>query len=219
MSPRLDVGEVSIANEGSAPCPPGRTMSEPNNGLPPADRPAAAPGAASTAANETAAISQPSRRTDRAARIIPSSLVSAAPPLLAAAKISDPPQRLPPGEAVLTVAGGFQTQRPTYRQISQPLPGGICGFAARLQRPQKDQRCEHRDPDHGPHGGVAVRRAELAVEGVDDGADRDRSEHEAETAREVLQSGRGTLAPERGERKRERLRQRHQDRACECDER
>src|SRR5439155_10730975 len=86
MSPRLAVGEVSIAKDGSAPCPPGKTMSEPNDGLPPADPPAAAPGTANTAANETTVISQPSRRTDRAARIIPSSLVSAAPPLLAAAK-------------------------------------------------------------------------------------------------------------------------------------
>src|SRR5438876_8688877 len=32
MSPRLAVGDVSIANEGSAPCPPGSTMSPPNDG-------------------------------------------------------------------------------------------------------------------------------------------------------------------------------------------
>src|ERR1051326_6739762 len=32
MSPRLAVGDVSIAIEGSAPCPPGSTMSPPNAG-------------------------------------------------------------------------------------------------------------------------------------------------------------------------------------------
>src|SRR5437764_14741692 len=32
MSPRLDVADVSTATEGSAPWPPGRTMSGPNEG-------------------------------------------------------------------------------------------------------------------------------------------------------------------------------------------
>src|SRR5437763_15040650 len=57
MSPRLAVGDVSIANEGSAPCPPGNTMSPPNDGAfaPPGAGAgglvfAVAPGAANTAA-------------------------------------------------------------------------------------------------------------------------------------------------------------------------
>src|SRR2546421_11423877 len=53
MSPRLAVGEVSIAIEGSAPCPPGSTMSPPNDGAlapPGAGGFAVAPGAANTAA-------------------------------------------------------------------------------------------------------------------------------------------------------------------------
>src|SRR5438876_495856 len=59
MSPRLAVGDVSIASEGSAPCPPGSTMSPPNDGalaLPPGARGfAVAPGAANTAAPASAA--------------------------------------------------------------------------------------------------------------------------------------------------------------------
>src|SRR5947207_2678713 len=33
-APRLDVAEVSMAYDGSPPCPPGRTTSAPNDGLP-----------------------------------------------------------------------------------------------------------------------------------------------------------------------------------------
>src|SRR4051812_32551326 len=58
MSPRLAVGDVSIAIEGSAPCPPGNTTSPPNEGAfapPGAEGFAVAPGAANTAAPTSAA--------------------------------------------------------------------------------------------------------------------------------------------------------------------
>src|SRR5436190_17194442 len=58
MLPRLAVGDVSIAIEGSAPCPPGNTMSPPNEGTfapPGAEGFAVAPGAANTAAPTSAA--------------------------------------------------------------------------------------------------------------------------------------------------------------------
>src|SRR5438105_3683116 len=61
MSPRLAVGEVSIASEGSAPCPPGSTMSPPNDGalppLPDGGAFAVANGAANTAAPASTASS------------------------------------------------------------------------------------------------------------------------------------------------------------------
>src|SRR2546430_10759536 len=58
MLPRLAVGDVSIASEGSAPCPPGSTTSPPKEGafVPPgAEGFAVAPGAANTAAPASAA--------------------------------------------------------------------------------------------------------------------------------------------------------------------
>src|SRR6266516_7829824 len=62
MSPRLAVGDVSIASEGSAPCPHGNTMSPPNDGAfaPPGAGAgglvfAVAPGAANTAAQTSTA--------------------------------------------------------------------------------------------------------------------------------------------------------------------
>src|SRR5438552_13988189 len=62
MSPRLAVGEVSIASEGSAPCPPGSTMSPPTDGGLPPPPPgggafAVAKGAANTAAPASTASS------------------------------------------------------------------------------------------------------------------------------------------------------------------
>src|SRR5436190_62172 len=58
MLPRLAVGDVSIAIEGSAPCPPGNTTSPPKEGAfapPGAEGFAVAPGAANTAAPTNAA--------------------------------------------------------------------------------------------------------------------------------------------------------------------
>src|SRR6266516_1749475 len=80
MSPRLAVADVSTAIDGSAPCPPGSTMSGPNDGLPPDDAAAPAPGTVITAANAMSASTRPSRRSDRSTRMIPPRSASAAPP-------------------------------------------------------------------------------------------------------------------------------------------
>src|SRR5436190_6408602 len=55
MSPRLAVGDVSVAIDGSAPWPPGNTMSEPNEGFPPPRADAAAGRKAAVAASTTSA--------------------------------------------------------------------------------------------------------------------------------------------------------------------
>src|SRR5881396_3539883 len=64
MSPRPAVGEVSIAIEGSPPCPPGKTMSLPKVGLPPALC-AADAGRTIAAAASTASTSKRAERTRR----------------------------------------------------------------------------------------------------------------------------------------------------------
>src|SRR5919197_3517222 len=110
MSPRLAVGDVSIAIEGSAPCPPGRTMSAPNDGFPPAaELPAVTPGTRITAANETSASTQPSRRNDHCARIFSSSLGTS-------------PNDCHPASVCLTAGGESQTRLP-----------GPTGFAIRAR--------------------------------------------------------------------------------------
>src|SRR6266851_5383321 len=64
MSPRLEVEVVSITSEGSPPCPPGRTMSGPKEGLPPlpADAGPVEMRSAATAANAIAHAKRPERK-------------------------------------------------------------------------------------------------------------------------------------------------------------
>src|SRR5437879_4202411 len=113
-APRLDVAEVSIAYDGSPPCPPGRTTSAPNDGLP-FDAPVA-PGT-SAAVNATNA-------SMLATRAIPRNRID------------------PPSKKVCAAVGGFvaETARgQTARRLTESSVNGLRedtrSWVARKRRP------------------------------------------------------------------------------------
>src|SRR5438874_11298164 len=128
MSPRVTVLVVSTAIEGSAPCPPGSTMSGPKDGLPPGDPAAPAPGTVITAANAMSASTRPSRRSDRSTRMIPPRSASAAPPLRDR------------WQGVLTGRGDFETLSLHGRgsAYDRELGSGEIAVAAELVQSQLD---------------------------------------------------------------------------------